>query len=53
MEKYRLIDDFWRHFKVEIDEMEAAAKLYDLMKSDKEYEEAGISRDALVIANRY
>ena len=53
MEKCRLIDDFWRHFDIEIDEMEAAAKFYDLMKSDKEYQEAGISRDALVIQNNY
>lgn len=37
MEKCRLVDDFWRVFDCEIDDMEAAAKLYDLMKSDKDY----------------
>ena len=37
MEKCRLIDDFWRHFDIEISDMEAAAKFFDLMKSDKEY----------------
>lgn len=49
MEKYSMNDDFWRKFGIEIDQMEQAAFFYDLMKTDKEYEEAGLSRDALVI----
>ena len=48
-----MMDDFWRKFGVESEEMEQAAHLYDLMKSDADYEAAGLSRDALVIQNKY
>lgn len=53
MEKCSMMDDFWRKFGCEIDEMEQAAELYGLMKSDKDYEEAGLHRDALVIQNKF
>ena len=49
MEKCSMSDDFWRKFGIEIEYMEQCAYFYQLMKSDQEYEEAGLSRDALVI----
>lgn len=51
LEKCQLLDDFWKKFGREVEEMELAAKMYELMKSDQDYEAAGMSRDALVIQN--